>query len=287
MTRPTIGIIGAGKVGGVLARLLKQAGYEIGAVYSRSNAEALAQAVDAEVTGSSAEVVAKADLVLLAVPDDVIQSVAVALEKANWQGKGVVHTSGVHDADLLVPLVSQGAMIGSLHPAFPFTEAAVSTLAGVTFAIEAADETLRGWLIAIVDALEGNPFLIPPGEKALYHAALVFASNYTVTLYAVAETLLRRLGAEPEAAEAALNALMVGTVANLQAKGVPGALTGPLVRGDSGTVEAHLAALEAVDSPLAEVYRLLAQLSLPMVKERGVPVDVMGKLFAALNKPYI
>lgn len=286
MTRPVLGIFGAGKVGGTLARLLNQAGYAIGAVYSRSGADTLAQIIGAEAVDSAVRLVAKSDLVLLAVPDDAIEAVAGVLVTADWQGKGVVHTSGAHNADLLAALAVRGAMTGSLHPVYPFVGYA-ETLTGVTFAIEAADDRLHDWLVAIVEDLKGNPLLVSSENKALYHAALVFASNYTVTLYAVAEALLLEMGAERKAADAALNALVVGTVANLQDKGIPDALTGPLVRGDAGTVAAHLKALEGVDNSLAEVYRLLAQLSLPMVKARGVPIEVMAKLFAALNRPYV
>ncbi len=149
----------------------------------------------------------------------------------------------------LAALAERGVQVGSLHPAYPFADVdtAISGLPGSTFAVEAQDEPLRSWLFEIVAALDGRALAIPPGGKAIYHAALVIASNYTVTLYALAESLLTGLGADKAAADAALDALLAGTVENLKAQGVPDALTGPLVRGDVGTIAAHLAALGAVD----------------------------------------
>jgi predicted short-subunit dehydrogenase-like oxidoreductase (DUF2520 family) len=118
--------------------------------------------------------------------------------------------------------------------------------------------------------------MIPPGGKATYHAALVFVSNYTVTLYALAENLLTGLGAEREAADQALNVLLGATVENLRLKGIPDALTGPLVRGDVGTLAAHLEALK--DAQLVDVYRQLARLSLPMLTARGIPTGAVEHL---------
>src|SRR5690606_17251414 len=105
---------------------------------------------------------------------------------------------------------------------FPFAdvESAVANLLGATFAVEAQDETLREWLNEIVAALNGRVLAIPPGKKAVYHAAMVFASNYTVTLYALAERLLLELGAERDTADAALDSLLGGTVANLRLRGI-------------------------------------------------------------------
>jgi predicted short-subunit dehydrogenase-like oxidoreductase (DUF2520 family) len=119
---------------------------------------------------------------------------------------------------------------------------------------------------------------VPPGSKALYHAALVIASNYTVTLYAAAERLLLSMGADRAAADAALNALVGVTVENLRRQGVPDALTGPLVRADVGTLAAHLRALRDADPALEEVYRALARLTYPLVEARGVSLDPIEHL---------
>lgn len=276
---PSIGIIGAGKVGTVLARLLVQAGVSVTAVASRTpeHADALARSVGARAVASPRDVVQYASLILLTVPDDAVSDVVAHLADVDGQGRAFVHTSGALDASVLAPLASHGAMIGSLHPVYPFADvdAAVRGLPGATFAVEADDARLMDWLVGVVALLNGRVLVIPPGTKARYHAALVLASNYTVTLYAVAESLLAGLGAEPDTVRGALNPLVQATIENLVAHGIPAALTGPLVRADVGTIAAHLRALEAVDPRLADVYRELARLSYPMLVARGVLPDAV------------
>lgn len=277
---PTIGVIGAGRVGSALGPLLAAAGWQVTSVFSRTptHAAALAIAVGAAVSEKPADVLAAADLTLLTVPDDAVRPLAEALADAAVPGRAVAHTSGALGADALEALAARGMRTGSLHPAFPFAGGGVSTLKGVSFAVEAADATLRAELLALVEALGGVPLLIPAGGKAQYHAALALASNYTVTLYALAERLLTDLGVAREAADEALNGLLAGTLANLQARGVPDALTGPLVRADHGTLRRHLRALRTADPALANLYRDLARLSLPLAAARGVALDAIERL---------
>jgi predicted short-subunit dehydrogenase-like oxidoreductase (DUF2520 family) len=279
MQTPTLGFIGAGKVGHTLARLWYGKGFTIRAVYSptMNHARALADQVGADVAEFPAGVVLAADLTLLTVPDDHIETVAALLASeldtlTTGGEKGVVHTSGAQDISSLSALSGLGMMVGGLHPAYPFAdvESAVHGLPGATFGLETNSDILRGWLVELVNALDGRVFAIPTGSKALYHSAFVFASNYAVTLYAIAEKLLLDLGADRDVADNALNALLVGTVENLRRQGVPDALTGPLVRSDMQTVERHLQALDAVDGNLVDLYKQLAQLSLPMLAARHV-----------------
>ena len=288
MQRPSLGFIGAGKVGQTLARLWVERGYRVGAVSSRSpaGAEALARQVGAPVV-PAANIAAHADLILLTVPDDQIEPLAEMLAKQNEvTGRGFLHTSGAHDASLLAPLAGQGARVGSLHPAFPFADVAVALqrLPGSTFAYQADDPVLRAHVLDLIAAADGRALRVPTGQKPLYHAALVLASNYTVTLYALAQALLLELGAEPATADAALNALLGGTVENLRQRGIPDALTGPLTRLDLGTVEAHLQALARHEPRLAFLYSELARLSFPMLEARGVetaPIAALLSGFAA------
>jgi predicted short-subunit dehydrogenase-like oxidoreductase (DUF2520 family) len=274
-----LGLIGAGKVGSTLARLWFKRGYQISAVSNRTmaKAESLAKQVNSESV-SALELVKRADLVFLTVSDDAIEVMAQSLLGADWQDKAVVHTSGAASLDKLQSLAEIGAKVGSLHPIFPFAdiETAIANLNGASFAIETQDETLRNDLYTLVQALDGNSIIIPYGKKALYHAALVFASNYTVTLYAVAERILVELGAEKATADNALNVLLEATVQNIITRGIPEALTGPLSRADIGTIQAHLALLE--DETLKAAYRDLARLSYPMLKQRGIDPDLIERV---------
>lgn len=276
-----LSVIGAGRVGTALAKLLYAAGYTVVAVHSRSpaSAAALADRVGAVVLQSVVAAAEAADLILITVPDDAISEVAAALASCDLRGRGVVHTSGALSASVLDPLRSAGALVGSLHPAYPFAARNTEvSLVGVTFAVEAKDEPLRSWLVDIVAALSGHVLDIPPGGKPIYHAALVLVSNYTVTLYALALRLLTGLGADKVVCQRALDALLTATTTNLSALGVPDALTGPIVRADCGTVAAHLDALGQVDIEAAQVYRLLAHLTLPLAAARGIDTGPLQRL---------
>lgn len=279
--RPVLGVIGLGKVGETLARLYFERGYRIAAVSSRDAArgQAIAQRIGA-VLCTPSQTAAAADLTLLTVPDDAIVSVADGIDGI-VTGKAFVHVSGALDVGVLDSLEQRGARVGSFHPVFPFADvdAAVTGLPGSAFGVETNDNRLRIWLSDLANALDGTVMVIPQGAKSVYHAALVIASNYTVTLYSVARNLLMTIGAEGSTADYALRALLTGTVANLREKSVSEALTGPLVRGDVGTVSANLEALDVTDPDAAALYRILAKLTLPLVEARGRATDDLKRLF--------
>lgn len=275
-----LGFIGTGKVGTTLARLWYQAGYTIAALHNRTRetASKLAGQINSVMMDNALEVVKASDLVLLAVPDDVIEPLAQTLVGTDWRKKAVVHTSGAKSVDVLSVLGERGAMVGSLHPAFPFAnvETAVQNLPGTSFAIEAADKNLRHDLEQLVFALDGQAMIVPNGKKAAYHAAMVITSNYTVVLYAAAQSLLISMGMPKIAVENALNGILAATVANLQNQGIPMALTGPLVRDDVGTIESHLTALN--DNLLRQTYRDLARLAYPILEARNLPTHHIDEI---------
>lgn len=277
--RPILGFIGVGKVGTVLARLLYVRGFTVGAIYSRNtiNAEVLGHIVSAKVACSLTDVATMADLIFLTVSDDAIGLVAAELADLALKGKAVVHTSGVHEAAVLSGLERFGALAGSLHPIYPFAnvEQSIAGLPGSAFGVQTESDVLRDWLTDIVTALDGQALMIGSRQKALYHSALVFASNYGVTLYAIAQRLLMQMGAEKEVSALALNTLMAGMMRNLQTQGIPSALTGPLVRGDVGTIEAHLKALQTTDSSLVDLYIQLAMQTLPLAAARGIDTGLI------------
>lgn len=277
---PVIGFIGAGRVAGTLARLCHQLGIRVSVVWNRTPQKAhdLAVATGAIVVEEAVDVLSHCDIAFLTVADDALLAMAIQMAGVcKTQRAAVVHTSGAHSAEVLSPLADMGIQVGALHPAFPFATGAMPSLVGVTFAIEAESPQLVGQLQRLVAAFGGLPLTLHPHDRPRYHAALVMVSNYTVTLYAAGQQLLTALGASSDAADSALITLLEATVANIRARGIPAALTGPLVRSDLGTVSAHLDAL--ADAPtLHAAYLALAHLTLPLVEKRGVEINPIQAL---------
>ncbi|MBL8133902.1 MAG: DUF2520 domain-containing protein [Anaerolineae bacterium] len=286
MTRPTLGWVGAGRAASGMARALAAHGWHIETVTSRSgeSARMLAESVGARATADPAEV--SGDLVILAVPDGAIAEAAARLAEspASWVGRAVVHTSGATEIAVLTPLAARGAQIGGLHPAYPFSSDRTLTpsLSGVTFAVEGDADPLRRWLTALVDSLEGRLLTLPPGARPVYHAALVFASNYTITLIGLAARLMESFGASPDAAKGALDSLVAGMVENVRREGAVAALPGPLARVDLGTLTAHMQALRQMNPDAARLYAELARATYPILRARGVSTDRLADIERAL-----
>lgn len=275
--KPTIGFVGAGKVGSTLARLLHTAGYNVTAIYNRTPgiAENLTTQVGAQIVATPGQVATLAQVVFLTVSDDSLAEVVASLPEGTSNDRAFVHMSGVYEHSVLNKLAASGAMIAGLHPIFPFADivTAEKGLPGAVFGVQVDAEELKLWLVDIVAALKGTILYVPRGQKSLYHAALVFASNYGVTLYAIAERLLVSLGSEKAVVDQALNGLVAGMVNNLRMRGIPDALTGPLTRSDATTIRLHIGGLEKFDAQLADLYVQLAEHSLPMLKARGIDTD--------------
>jgi len=248
-----LAFIGAGRLGTALALRLHQLGYPITGIYSRTTTAA--QRLAAQVNAPALSTFPDADIVFLTVPDDAIRGIATALAQ-NPLGGAVVHTSGVHSLEALHPL----ANIGSFHPVYPFTEGTRLTgKEAMLIGIEAASPTLQAQLVALGTALGGHPALIKAGQKARYHAAAVFASNYLVTLFQISMNLMQEAGIAPDLARPALANIMQGNINNLRQLDPAQALTGPIARGDLETINKHLAVLGSND--YAKIYRELAQLT--------------------------
>ncbi len=276
---PVIAVVGAGRVGSLLGRAAARADCPISAVFSRTPAaaERLAAELGARAVNSLADAVAGADLVLLAVPDGTIASIAQDLALID-SGAAVVHTSGFHSADTL-HAVEDTRPIGGLHPAvaIPTVEEAPALLEGVVFAVESNHPRLTRWLYRLVDHWKGIPVAIRPDSKAMYHAALSIASNFTVVLFAMAERVLERVGLDRESARRALLPLLRSTADNLARLPPAQALTGPLAREDLSTVDGHLAALHAAGEDLT-IYLALARAALPLLAERGLETAAVDTL---------
>ncbi|OHX13208.1 Rossmann-like and DUF2520 domain-containing protein [Chromobacterium sphagni] len=281
----TLTVIGPGRLGSTLARLARQSGeFEVVDVMAR-RVEPLRLACDFIGAGrpvSEMRQLAPVDLYLLAVPDAAVAFCARALAAAGVvpAGSVVFHASGVGEASLLQPLAERGAHVASLHPAFSFADPAraVAGFAGTLCALE-GDEAACLRLEPFVLALGGRPFRLAAGGKAAYHAALSVASNYLVALTAMAQGLTRQAGVPAELAAPLLGGLMRQTLDNALELGPRAALTGPILRGDVGTVERHLSVLADVE--LASAYRALGRQTVALAGER-LPDEARRQLMALL-----
>jgi predicted short-subunit dehydrogenase-like oxidoreductase (DUF2520 family) len=268
---PTIGFIGAGITGTALAVRLAQHGYEVIAVSSRSlsSAEKLAGRISGcQVYNRAQEVADMAQLVFITTPDDIIPEVAAEVK---WhKEQSVVHCSGAHSIDILEPAKQRGANTGCFHPlqTFASIDRAIENIPGSTFTIE-AEEPLQGVLKEMATTLEGGWVTLKAGDKVLYHAAAVFACNYLVTLVKVATDLWQTFQVPPEQAIKALMPLLRGTLSNIENVGLPNCLTGPIARGDMGTISRHLESLEKQAPPLLSIYKELGRQTIPIALGKG------------------
>lgn len=243
--RLTVGVVGAGRVGPALAASLQLAGHRPVAVSGVSDASRrrAAELLPDVPLVEPAEVLARAELVLLTVPDDVLPTLVEGLAEtgAVRPGQLLVHTSGRYGARVLDPALRAGALPLALHPAMTFTGTAVDVqrLAGCSFGVTAPQE-LRLAAEALVIEMGGEPEWIAEESRPLYHAALALGANHLVTLVAQSMELLAKAGVA--APDRMLGPLLGAALDNALRSG-DAALTGPVARGDAGTVAAHIGEL--------------------------------------------
>jgi len=266
-----LGIIGAGTVGTALAVRLSRKGYRIAAVASRSlsSARRLVQAVGSgQVYDTPQGVAENASFIFLTTPDDAIPAI---VNQVRWhRGQCVVHCSGADSLDVLEPARIVGAHVGSFHPlqTFASIQKAIDNLPGSTFALE-AEGPLLNTLKEMAGALEGRWIKLEAGDKAAYHAAAVMTCNYLVTLVKLATDLWDSFGVPRQQAIQALLPLLKGTLNNIENLSVPQALTGPIARGDVGTVQIHLNTLKDNAPSILPAYCELGLQTIPLAIAKG------------------
>lgn len=268
---PRLGFIGAGKVAIAMACGLQGKGYSVVAVASRSflSAQRLSEFIPScQPYHNKQQVIDCADVIFITTPDDVIAQVAGELR---WQtGKSAVHCSGSDSSELLKKAASEGAAIGVFHPlqTFAGAEQTGNVLAGITFSIE-AQEPLLSQLKNMATALGGRRIVLKPEDRALYHASAVMVSNYLVTLVKLSTDLWADFGLSRDDAVRALSPLIKGTVNNIENVGLPCCLTGPISRGDVGTLKKHLQALGKNHNDILSAYRELGLKTVPIGLAKG------------------
>ncbi|MFN8535103.1 MAG: DUF2520 domain-containing protein [Dehalococcoidia bacterium] len=273
-----IAIVGAGRAGRSLAQALTRADYAIVSVSSHTLASA--HALAALIPGARVGPPDQADLVLLTVPDSVIAEVASHIP---WRpGQFAVHCAGSLGREVLAGIEATGAIAGAWHPLQSLARDDTSRFRGIRFAID-APPALEAILDEMTRALGGVPLGIPPEGRVLYHLGATLVSNYAVTLVAIAAELWGEMAIDRAEAVAALAPLLAGTAANLGEVGLPGALTGPIARGDLSTIDRHLAALARTRPDLRPVYEILGQAALRLAVERGLSADRAAALKRRLD----
>ena len=266
-------IIGAGMVGTAIGYLLKKAGCEIVAIADKS-APSLRRAKS--YTGGKTyrrpqEVLPDADCILITTPDDIILSVCTEIARSpSIKGKYIFHMSGAGGLDLLKPAKKAGAIVCSIHPlqSFSSIDNAIQNIPSSYFGIT-ADKQAKKVAESIVLALEGKPLYISPKHKRLYHAAACVASNYLVSLLNVVESIYQSIGISEKDARKAYLPLIYGSLKNIEVSGSIQALTGPIARGDSGTIQKHVDAINANLSQYASLYTSLGLVTVDLARKKG------------------
>jgi len=261
--RLRVGLIGAGRAGTVIARALERVGHNCVAVHavseaSRSRAARMLPSADLLDPVALCRAV---DLVIVAVPDDAIGPVVNGLVAAGGITSRllVMHLSGRHGTGVLHAAADAGATVFAAHPAMTLhgrTED-VFRLAECPFGVTADGDALT-IAMALVYEIGGVPSVIAEADRVLYHAALAHASNHSVTLIAQSMEMLDRIGVDDPGRY--LGPLVAATVERVLHEG-DAALTGPIARGDVGTVHAHIDAIETSGLPesTAATYRAMAR----------------------------
>jgi predicted short-subunit dehydrogenase-like oxidoreductase (DUF2520 family) len=284
---PIIGIVGAGAVGTALGVALSRAGWPIHAVASRDAGRRERFRAMVEVGRAFIDpepLVEEVELIILAVPDDVVAPLAGTLRM--YSGQAMVHTSGALGAEALAPAMAAGTQIGSFHPlvAFADTERAVAALHGATVAIE-ADDQLAAMLAQMAEAIGATPVRLAPGTKPAYHAAAVLAAGGFVALLDAIVELGRVAGLDEAGSLAIYGPLIEGTLGNARALGVAAALTGPITRGDLGTLRSHLEALRAHAPRAIDLYVAAARREIELAEGRGaLAPEVAGTMRSTLDR---
>ncbi len=283
---PDIAIIGPGKVGTCIAVLAQKHGYKISAIGSRDKkkAEAALNYIDTKIC-SPTDATRSAQLVLLTVADGAIASLCTELaqDKAFKPGQIVAHLSGALSSEVLSSAQECGAKVASLHPLqmFPTVEEALVTMPGTHWFYEGDGEALKV-IEQLIEKIGGIGHKIKPENKALYHCAVVMASNYLNVLMDVALTVGEEAGLDRKTAWQAFLPIVEASISNITNLGTVNALTGPIARDDQETVKLHLKELAKCDPEIKQIYRTLGKWAVRIAKQKNKPQDE-NKLLNSLD----
>ncbi len=277
--RPTVSVVGPGRLGTALLLNLRRAGWDVAHVVVRPGGRMprksvqLGRKLGASVVGLS-ESTLPAGLIWITVPDDAIAGVALELAaRQDWRGRTVFHSSGALTSDALQPLRAKGARVASVHPGMTFVAKSIPSLRGVPFGIE-GDAAALPLARKIIAELGGTAVTIRKENKVLYHAFDAFASPLLIALMAAMENVGQAAGIPATKLRTMAGPLLRQTLDNYLQHGAAAAFSGPFVRGDEAVVRRHLEALRELPEAHA------AYVALARVAGRLLP----GKNRAAMVK---
>lgn len=270
-TSVAVGFIGAGRLGASLAVAMSRRGYRIAAVHRRSKAaaDAVAERLQGAMATTDAQRAAgECGIVFVTTGDAAIEAV---VNSVDWSGvDAVVHCSGATAVAVLTAASGSGAATGGFHPMQTFpNEFGDSRFSGITFAIESDSPELCAWLAGLAEALGAHHISLSAEMRPAYHASAVMACGLVAGLVGLAAGMWEEMGLTREDGLRALSPLVGATAAQIDELGIPAAITGPYVRGDIGTVRAHLDATASRGDDLFHAYAALALAQLPIAREQG------------------
>lgn len=273
--RGSVAVIGPGNWGTSLAQAVRRSEWELREVVVRRRPGGRTALPEREW----GEAVLDAEVLWLCVPDDAIEAACAELvrRRPDLRGQVVAHSSGARTAGALEAARQAGARVATVHPVMTFPGRKVVRLKGVLFGVEAESAACRKRLKELVTALGGEPFVIAAESKVLYHAAGTLTSPLLVSAMTAAEEMARLAGLPREVAAKMTGVLAEATLSNVRKRGAGKSFSGPLARGDAGTIRLHLEAL-AKHPVLAGVYRALASQAL-----ESLPVKDRGEIAALLQ----
>ena len=270
-----INIIGCGRAAGSLARLWVQANtVTIGDVFNRSKVSSQ-RAVHQVGAGNAVNNIAEmeaAEFWLIGTNDDQLAGVSqlMAQTRQDLRGTLVFHLAGRFGLDVLQPLGESGALLAALHPVRSLTDAQISLedFAGTACVAEGSDVALR-MLEPLLSSIGGTWLPVATIDRGLYHASVSVISNITKAVAWKAQKWQRKAGLPEKTAAAVTHQLLNSTMEDLFRSGAKQSITGPVVRGDTSTIEAHIEAIRSTHPEDVEVYRVLARTVLELAQERG------------------
>ncbi len=273
--KPSFAIVGCGKVGINLTRVLIQAGYPVSGFASRTldsakNAGEIAKSDN--ISTEAHKITINADIVFITTPDGIIEETCnrIAANNGFKENAIVLHCSGSLPSTILKAAEKNGAITGSIHPlqSFATTDGESNPFEGIIAAVEGQTKAVETGLLIAGD-LKARGFKIETNAKTMYHASAVVASNFLVTLAEFAYNLLEVSGIDKKDAYAVLGPLIEGTLSNIKKVGPVDALTGPVVRGDVSTVAEHLKEIDDKTPELTALYKILGLHTVAIAKQRG------------------